>query len=54
MTAHKIDWSLSPAERELLQRDCERSKVPIAVENSGAIKKVVNLIRKSGAGRPDV
>jgi hypothetical protein len=34
MTASKIDWSLSPAERELLRRDCEASKVPIAVEDS--------------------
>jgi hypothetical protein len=32
MTGSKIDWSLSPAERELLRRDCEASKVPIAVE----------------------
>jgi hypothetical protein len=44
MAARKIDWSLSPAQRELLRRDCEASKVPIAVENPNAIKRVVGLI----------
>jgi len=33
MVARKIDWSLSPSQRELLRRDCEASKVPIAVED---------------------
>ena len=52
MTARKIDWSLTPAERELLRRDCEASKVPIAVEAPDAIKKVVALITKA-RGRRD-
>jgi len=51
MTARKIDWSLSPAERELLRRDCEASKVPIAVKDPEAIKKVVGLITKVGDRR---
>ena len=51
MTAHKIDWSLSPGERELLRRDCEASNVPIAVEDLDAIKKVVGLIAKTGDRR---
>jgi hypothetical protein len=51
MTGSKIDWSLSPAERELLRRDCEASKVPIAVEAPDAIKKVVALITKVGGWR---
>jgi hypothetical protein len=50
MTARKIDWSLSPAERELLKRDCEASNVPIAVEDPNAIKRIVGLITKA-AGR---
>ena len=48
MTARKIDWSLSPTERELLRRDCEASKVPIAVEEPNAIKRIVVLITKAG------
>jgi hypothetical protein len=48
MTARKIDWSLSPTERELLRRDCEASKVPIAVEDPNAIKRIVGLITKAG------
>ena len=51
MTASKIDWSLSPTERELLRRDCEASRVPIAVEDPAAIKKVVGLITKAGVRR---
>jgi hypothetical protein len=51
MTVHKIDWSLSPAERELLRRDCEGSGVPISVEDPAAIKKVVALITKVGGWR---
>jgi hypothetical protein len=51
MTARKIDWSLSPAERELLRRDCEASKVPIAVEDLNAIKRIVGLIMKAGDRR---
>jgi DNA-binding CsgD family transcriptional regulator len=42
-----VNWDLSPAERELLRRDCEASKVPIAVEDPDAIKKVVGLITKA-------
>jgi hypothetical protein len=52
MTVRKIDWSLSPIERELLRRDCEASKVPIAVKDPDAIKKVVGLITKA-SGRRD-
>ena len=51
MTASKIDWSLSPAEYELLRRDCEASKVPIAVEDSNAIKRIVGLITKADGRR---
>jgi hypothetical protein len=51
MTVHKIDWSLSPIERELLRRDCEASKVPIAVEDPKAIKRIVGLITKAGGRR---
>jgi hypothetical protein len=51
MTASKIDWTLAPSERELLRRDCEASKVPIAVEDSDAIKKVVGLITRAGDRR---
>jgi hypothetical protein len=51
MTATKIDWSLSPAEHELLRRDCQASKVPIAVEDSDAIKRVIALITKIGDRR---
>jgi hypothetical protein len=51
MTARKIDWSLSPAERELLRRDCEASKVPIAVEDPNAIKRIVGLITNAGDRR---
>lgn len=51
MSSHKIDWSLSSAERELLQRDCRESKVPIAVHDRDAIKRVVGLIRKAGDRR---
>jgi hypothetical protein len=51
VNASKIDWSLSPAERELLRRDCETSKVPIAVEDSNAIKRIVGLITKAGDRR---
>jgi hypothetical protein len=51
MTAGKIDWALSPAERELLRRDCEASKVPISVQDPDAIKCVVALITKLGGRR---
>jgi hypothetical protein len=51
MTGHKIDWSLSPAERELLKRDCEASNVSVAVEDSDAIKLLVALITKVGSRR---
>ena len=54
MTARKIDWSLSPAERELLRRDCEASKVPIAVEDPNAIKRIVGLITRAGDRRARV
>jgi hypothetical protein len=46
-----MNWDLSPAERESLGRDCEASKVPIAVEDRDAIKKVVGLITKAGGRR---
>jgi hypothetical protein len=46
-----MNWDLSPAERELLRRDCEASKVPIAVEDPDAIKRVVGLITKAGSRR---
>jgi hypothetical protein len=52
MTAGRIDWSLSSAERELLKRDCEASGVPISVEDQDAIKHVVGLINKA-CGRHD-
>jgi hypothetical protein len=48
VTASKIDWSLSPAERELLQRDCRESKVPISVVDPDAIRRVIALITKNG------
>jgi hypothetical protein len=51
MTGRKIDWSLSPTERRLLRRDCEASKVPIAVEDPDAIKRIVGLITKAGGRR---
>ena len=51
MTASKIDWSLSPAERELLRRDCRESKVPISVVESDAIRRVVAVITKNGGGQ---
>jgi len=51
VNARKIDWSLSPAERELLRRDCEASGVPVAVRDPVAIKKVVGLIAKAGGRR---
>jgi hypothetical protein len=51
MSGHKIDWSLSPTERELLRRDCEASGVPISVEDPGAIKRLVALITKVGGRR---
>jgi hypothetical protein len=51
MTGRKLDWSLSPTERELLRRDCEASKVPIGVEDPGAIKRIVGLITKAGVRR---
>jgi hypothetical protein len=51
MTTRKIDWSLSPTERELLRRDCEASEVPIAVEAPDAINRIVGLITKAGGRR---
>jgi hypothetical protein len=51
MTVRKIDWLLSPTERELLRRDCEASGVPISVEDPNAIMKVVALITKAGGRR---
>ncbi len=51
MTVRKIDWSLSPTERELLRRDCEASGVPVAVRDPDAIKRVVGLITKAGGRR---
>jgi hypothetical protein len=51
MTVRKIDWSLSPTERELLKRDCETSGVPVAVRDPVAIKRVVGLITKAGDRR---
>jgi hypothetical protein len=51
MTAHKIDWSLSPAERALLKRDCEAPGVSVAVDDPDAIKRVVGLITKAGDRR---
>ena len=51
MTAGKIDWSLSPTERELLKRDCGASGVSVAVEDPDAIKRVVGLIKKAGDRR---
>jgi transcriptional regulator len=35
----------------LLLRDCEASKVPIAVEDPNAIKRIVRLITKAGDRR---
>jgi hypothetical protein len=52
VTPSKINWSLSPVERELLRRDCEASKVPITVKDPDAIKKVVGLITKAGDRLP--
>jgi hypothetical protein len=54
VTVRKIDWSLSPTEREVLRRDCEASKVPIAVEAPDAIKRIVGLITKAGDHRDAV
>jgi hypothetical protein len=51
MTVRKIDWSLSPSERELLRRDCEASGVPVAVRDPVAIKRIVGLIRKASGPR---
>lgn len=51
MTAGKIDWSLSPAERELLKRDCQASGVAIGVADQEAIKRIVALITKVGDRR---
>jgi hypothetical protein len=51
MTGRKIDWSLSPTGRELLRRDCEASKVPIAVEDPNAIKRIVGLITRADGRR---
>jgi hypothetical protein len=51
MKVHKIDWALSPLERELLRRDCKASKVPLAVEDPDAITKIVALVTKAGACR---
>jgi hypothetical protein len=51
MTTRKIDWVLSPTERELLRRDCEASGVPVAVEDPDAIKRVVGLITKAARRR---
>jgi hypothetical protein len=51
VTVRKIDWSLSPTERELLKRDCEASGVPVAVRDSVAIKRIVGLITKAGGRR---
>jgi hypothetical protein len=44
-------WDLTPAERELLERDCKSSKVPVAVECPETIKRVVGLLDKSGDRR---
>jgi hypothetical protein len=49
--ARRHELGLSPAERELLRRDCEASKVPIAVEDLDVIKRVVALITKVGDRR---
>jgi hypothetical protein len=46
-----MNWDLSPAERELLRRDCEASGVPVAIEDPDAIKRVVGLITKAGDRR---
>jgi hypothetical protein len=46
-----MNWDLSPAERELLRRDCEASGVPVAVRDPDAIKRVVGLITKAGSRR---
>jgi hypothetical protein len=54
MTASKIDWSLSPTERELLRRDCEASGVLVAVRDPGAIKRVVAPITTAGGRRDAV
>jgi hypothetical protein len=51
VTASKIDWSLSLAERELLKRDCRNSGVPVPVQDQQAIQRVVGLITKSGGDR---
>ena len=46
-----MNWDLTPAERELLRRDCEASGVPVAVRDPVAIKRVVGLITKAGGRR---
>jgi hypothetical protein len=51
VTAGKISWHLTPAERAQLERDCRESGVPVAVEDAQAIKKVVELITKAGDRR---
>ena len=51
MIPRKTDWDLTSQERELLRRDCEASKVPIAVEDPDLIKQILKLIRKSGGDR---
>jgi hypothetical protein len=51
VTVNKIDWSLSPAERELLKRDCRDSGVTVEVKDQQAIAKVVSLITKSAGDR---
>ena len=51
VTASKINWSLSPAERELLKRDCRDSGVPVAVQDQQAIQRIVGLITTSGGDR---
>lgn len=43
-----MNWDLTPAERELLERDCRESKVPVAVADQKAIDRVVGLIKKGG------
>ena len=43
-----MNWDLSPAEREQLERDCRDSGVPVAVEDQKVIERVVRLITKSG------
>jgi hypothetical protein len=49
--ARRHEQGLSLAERELLKRDCEASRVPLAVEDPSAIKRIVGLITKAGDRR---